>query len=47
MVHSGKINTNGLALPAISDTIMLVMKYHSFLKPLNIGKSKVQNIIIP
>ena len=34
-IHSGKIDTAELALPALADSIVLAMKHHGFLEPLN------------
>ena len=34
-LHSGKIDTAELALPALADSIMLTMKHHGFLEPFN------------
>ena len=34
-IHSGKIDTAELALPALVDSIVLAMKHHGFLEPLN------------
>ena len=34
-IHSGEIDTAGLAMPALADSIMLSMKHHGFLEPLN------------
>ena len=34
-IHSGKIDTAELALPALADSIMLAMKQQGFLEPLN------------
>ena len=34
-IHSGKIDTAELALPALADSIVLAMKHHGFLGPLN------------
>ena len=34
-IHSGKIDTAELALPALADSIVLAMKQHGFLEPLN------------
>ena len=34
-IYSGEIDTAGLAMPALADSIILAMKYHGFLEPLN------------
>ncbi len=34
-INSGKIDTAGLAMPALADSIVLAMKHHGFLEPLN------------
>ena len=34
-IHSGKIDTVELALPALADSIVLAMKQQGFLEPLN------------
>ena len=34
-IHAGKIDTAELALPALADSIVLAMKHHGFLEPLN------------
>ncbi len=35
LIHSGKIDTVGLAMPALAGSIVLVMKHHGFLEHLN------------
>jgi len=34
-IYSGEIDTAGLAMPALADSIVLAMKHHGFLEPLN------------
>lgn len=34
-IHSGKIDAAELALPALTDSVMLAMKHNGFLEPFN------------
>ncbi len=34
-IYSGEIDTAGLAMPALADSVILAMKHHGFLEPFN------------
>ena len=48
-IHSGKIDTAELALPALADSIVLAMKHHGFLEPLHevVKDKRSDNLHIP